>query len=114
MFPPEDEFEISPLQVSELLKSPDCDFDLIDCREQDEYYLCKIEPSQLVPLSNFAALSEAFTSNPERAVVVYCHHGMRSQQATMFLRQRGVSRAYSMAGGIEQWSLEIDPSVPRY
>lgn len=114
MFPPEDELEISPQQVSELLASAAGTFDLIDCREEDEFALCKIEQASLVPLSDFVAMSAGFLDDLERPLIVYCHHGMRSQQAAMFLRQRGAKKAYSMAGGIEQWSLEIDSTVPRY
>ena len=47
-------------------------------------------------------------------VVIYCHHGMRSLQATQFLRQRGMAKVWSLAGGIDAWSREINPGVPRY
>jgi rhodanese-related sulfurtransferase len=47
-------------------------------------------------------------------VVCYCHHGVRSFDVAVWLRAQGVERARSLAGGIERWSLEIDPQVPRY
>jgi len=47
-------------------------------------------------------------------VICYCHHGMRSLDAAVWLRQQGVESAKSMAGGIERWSVEIDPRVARY
>jgi adenylyltransferase/sulfurtransferase len=94
--------EISPEDVMALIRSTG-EFDLIDCREKDEFDLGRIEGGKLVPLSNFAELSQAFTKHPERPVVVYCQHGMRSQHAALFLRQKGVRRAYSMTGGIERW-----------
>ena len=50
----------------------------------------------------------------ERSIVVYCHHGMRSLQVAMWLRAQGLADVQSMAGGIDQWSQTVDPSVPRY
>ena len=46
--------------------------------------------------------------------VVYCHHGPRSSQVVMYLRQQGFERVTNLGGGIDAWSLRIDPSVPRY
>jgi adenylyltransferase/sulfurtransferase len=54
---------------------------------------------------------EAFRTRP---LVVHCHHGGRSLRVANWLREQGFSQAQSMAGGIDQWSLEIDPTVPRY
>ena len=50
----------------------------------------------------------------DRSVVIYCHHGMRSLNATQFLRARGLEQTFSLRGGIEAWSLTVDPEVPRY
>ena len=47
-------------------------------------------------------------------LVVFCHHGMRSLQVAEWLRRQGLEDCVSMAGGIDRWSLEIDPAVPRY
>jgi rhodanese-related sulfurtransferase len=47
-------------------------------------------------------------------VICYCHHGMRSMDVAVWLRGQGVARAKSLSGGIDRWSTEIDPSVPRY
>jgi rhodanese-related sulfurtransferase len=46
--------------------------------------------------------------------VVHCHHGGRSLRVAHWLREQGFANAQSMAGGIDRWSQEIDPSVPRY
>ncbi len=86
---------------------------LIDCREPDEWAIAHLPGARLVPLSDFAeAASDAIASG--LPCLVYCHHGMRSLRATGFLRSRGVTRSFSMTGGIDRWSVEIDPSVPRY
>jgi rhodanese-related sulfurtransferase len=45
---------------------------------------------------------------------VHCHHGGRSLRVVRWLREQGFSRAQSMAGGIDQWAVDIDPSLPRY
>lgn len=85
---------------------------LVDCREPNEHALCRIEGARLVPMGDVPAHLSLFDEAAE--VVVYCHHGQRSLNVAAWLRQQGVSGARSMAGGIERWSLEIDPSVPRY
>ncbi len=106
-----DDLEITPKNLKARLDRGE-KFLLVDVRQQWEFELCKIDGAKLVPL-------DALSSNlPEIAaaddVVVYCHHGRRSLDAVVFLRQQGVEGARSMAGGIERWSTEIDPQVPRY
>jgi rhodanese-related sulfurtransferase len=67
-----------------------------------------------VPLSGFAASAAARFADVQEKVIIYCHHGMRSGQAAYFLRQKGHAAVWSLAGGIEAWANEIDPSVGRY
>ncbi len=112
-FPPADTFEISAAETDALRKAG-VPFLLIDCREQDEWNLCHIHGAELMPLSVFAEQSRVRFTNPEERLVIHCHHGMRSAQAAHFLRQRGIPLAWSMAGGIEAWSQDVDPSVPTY
>jgi rhodanese-related sulfurtransferase len=112
-FPSEDELEISPAAVAALITAGE-NFALIDCREEDEWRVCRIEGAELVPLSRFAEVARKRFDDPAQRIVIHCHHGMRSAQAAHFLRQCGLPRVWSMAGGIEAWSLEIDPEVPRY
>jgi len=50
----------------------------------------------------------------EKLVVIHCHHGMRSLNVVNWLRQQGVENCYSLEGGIELWSAQVDASVPRY
>ncbi len=87
---------------------------LIDCREEDEWHCCRIDGAHLVPLSRFAQTMPAVLPDESEHVIVYCHHGMRSLQAVHYLRRAGFAQAQSMAGGIDAWSLTIDPAVPRY
>lgn len=87
----------------------------IDCREQDEHAICRVKGATLIPLSNFAAaMEQALPEDKEHPIIVYCHHGMRSLRASNFLRQKGHSNVWSMRGGIDLWSQEIDTKVARY
>lgn len=87
---------------------------LIDCREVHEYAHCRIEGSMLVPLSNFMGNAEAHFSKKDTPAIIYCHHGVRSLNAVYYLREQGYLHTYSMAGGIDAWSVEVDSSVARY
>jgi rhodanese-related sulfurtransferase len=103
--------EISPREVKELLARDDKVL-FVDVREQWEYDTAHLEGSVLIPLreipGNLARLENA------DEIVIFCHHGMRSLDAAAWLRSQGVAGARSMAGGIERWSTEIDPKIPRY
>lgn len=117
MLPSPDDYEISPAAFAILRHDPDApEVRLIDCREEDEFAHCRIEGAELIPLSRFGeeALRKIVQSGDPRPVVVYCHHGMRSMHATLFLRQHGKKETWSLAGGIDLWSQQIDPAVPRY
>jgi len=106
-----DNLEITPADVKERLQQGE-KLVLIDVREPWEYALCRIEGAKHVPLGTLAASLEALPDVDE--VICYCHHGMRSLDAAAWLRFQGIERAKSLAGGIERWSIEIDPKVPRY
>jgi rhodanese-related sulfurtransferase len=106
---PETGMEVTPAQVAELLPAVQRgEIALIDCREDEEWRFNRIEGARLVPLSRFGEATP-----PETPAIIYCHHGMRSLRATSYWRQRGVE-AWSMSGGIDRWSAEIDPTVPVY
>jgi len=102
------------ITVAELKKSLDAGEKilLVDVREPWENQQCRIEGSVLIPMGTIPAnLQKLDTDDP---VICYCHHGMRSLDVTNWLRHQGVSNVKSLAGGIDRWSLEIDPKVPRY
>jgi len=106
-----DDMQISAKEVNERVGRGD-KLLLIDVREQWEYDLAKIPGAKLIPLGTLPANLNALLDADE--VICYCHHGMRSLDAAVWLRQQGVESAKSMAGGIERWSVEVDPQVPRY
>jgi rhodanese-related sulfurtransferase len=106
-----DDMEISAKEVNERVARGDRLL-LVDVREQWEYDLSKISGAKLIPLGTLPANLNTLRDADE--VICYCHHGMRSLDAAVWLRQQGVESAKSMAGGIERWSVEVDPQVPRY
>lgn len=85
---------------------------LLDVREPYEYSLAKIEGSVLIPLGTLPQSIDKLDRNSE--IIAYCHHGMRSADAVGFLVQQGFSNVKNLVGGIDAWSVQVDPSVPRY
>ena len=86
---------------------------LLDVRESWEYATAHIEPSTLIPMNEIPGRAHQELDEEEN-ILVLCHHGTRSLSVTVWLRQQGFEAAQSVAGGIESWSREVDPSVPRY
>jgi len=105
--------EISAQETKALLDSG-ARLRLIDCREADEFAFCHLEKAELIPLSVFAKAAEGQLADKEEPIVVYCHAGVRSARAANYLAQLGYTDVRSMAGGIDAWSREVDPTVPRY
>jgi rhodanese-related sulfurtransferase len=105
--------EVEPQEVKAGLDKRE-DILLVDCREADEHATARIDQAKLLPMSELAERVGELLSHRERPVVVHCHRGGRSLRVTKWLREQGFSHVQSMAGGIDRWSLEIDPSVPRY
>ena len=87
---------------------------LVDVREEDEFAVCKIDGAELLPLSSFVQDFAARLSDKSQVILLYCHHGMRSLRAAEYLANLGYTGVKSVVGGIDKWSLEIDPGVPRY
>ena len=89
--------------------------ELIDVREPEEFAMAHIEPSRLVPMNSVPAQLQTLEGiSDERDLLVLCHHGVRSLQVAAWLREKGIENCYSVAGGIDRWSIELDPAVPRY
>ena len=85
---------------------------LLDCRSYEERDIAFIENSILLDEENVKKIIEDWPKNEE--IVIYCHHGNRSQQAVRYFKQFGFDNLYSMAGGIDFWSQEIDNKIKRY
>jgi rhodanese-related sulfurtransferase len=109
--------EVSPAELRAMLAAPGDPPLIIDCREPDEWRICRIEGAVLVPLGEIEERREELRELVvvvDATIVVYCHHGVRSLTAATLLRGGGLRGARSLAGGIDQWSLAIDPGVRRY
>ena len=106
-----DDIQIAPQELKQKLDQSEQVL-VIDVREPWETQLGIIAGAKLIPLNTIPANMEVFANAEE--VVIYCHHGMRSLNAATWLRSQGVDGARSLTGGIERWSTEIDPKVPRY
>jgi rhodanese-related sulfurtransferase len=106
-----DILEITPAEVKRRLDQGQ-KLLLIDVREPWEFDICNIAGAKLIPMGTVPANVQALDTDDD--IVIYCHRGMRSLDVAVWLRGQGVERAKSLAGGIERWSLEIDPNVPRY
>ena len=103
--------EIAPRAVKEKLARGE-KFAFVDVREAWEHDTSRIEGSVLIPLREIPISLE--TLRKAGAIVLFCHHGMRSLDAAAWLRSQGIEDARSMSGGIDRWAVEVDPKVPRY
>ena len=106
--------EITPQQLKSRLDSGERIF-LLDCREPFEFQQARIAGGELIPMRSVpASLQKIEGESDQGTVVVYCHHGMRSLQVAHWLREQGIGNCQSLAGGIDLWSCQVDPTVPRY
>jgi len=88
---------------------------LIDVREPEEFSLSQIEGARLIPMQSIPAeLQQLERLADDTTLLILCHHGVRSLQVASWLRAHGVENCYSIAGGIDRWSREVDTSVSRY
>ena len=105
--------EVTCVQVKSRLDAGD-KFIFLDCREPDEHQTVCIDQARLLPMSEIQNRLAELEPHSQADVIVHCHHGGRSLRVANWLRQQGFDKAQSMAGGIDQWAIEIDPSLPRY
>jgi len=106
-------FEIDVESVKELLNSK-ADFLLLDCREQQEFDHCRIDGSLLIPMNETPKRVGELEPYREKRIVVHCHHGGRSHNVGQWLIGQGFQQVQNMTGGIDAWSLSVDPEIPRY
>jgi rhodanese-related sulfurtransferase len=107
------DFEITARDVSALLQSQPAGLLLLDVREPWEYATAQIAGSKSMPMGEIP--SRAFQElDPEAHIVTVCHSGVRSINVAVWMRNQGFEKVQSLAGGIDAWSREVDPAVPRY
>jgi rhodanese-related sulfurtransferase len=107
---------IREITVEELVAMRDAGAKLVllDVRSEGEHDFARLEPSVLVPLPELPARIDELDAHRDAAIVVYCHHGVRSRSGAAILEMHGFRDVVSLRGGIEAWSTRVDPSVPRY
>jgi adenylyltransferase/sulfurtransferase len=103
---------ITPIELKGRLDK-EKNFRLIDVREADEWAIAKLPGAELIPLSKFQQLALQKLT-PEEEIILYCHHGMRSAKAQGFLKAQGYHDVLNLTGGIDAWSVQVDPTVKRY
>lgn len=110
----EETLELTPQEVHSRLAQGE-PLILVDVREPEELAITRIEGAQPFPMQSVPAEIQRLESlADEAALIIVCHHGVRSLQVAAWLRQQGFENCFSLAGGIDRWSREIDPAVPRY
>ncbi len=109
------EWEVSAEEVKRKLDQSDS-FTLVDVREPSEYDICKIDGSILIPLGKIEEMKPQNLNGIAKSdqIILHCKAGVRSLKAAKALKKMGFKNVKSMAGGIEDWSEKIDPSVPKY
>jgi rhodanese-related sulfurtransferase len=106
--------EISPAEAKTRLSNSKQNA-LIDVREPWEFTVASIADSVLIPMQSVPAeLQRLEGLADEGDLLVLCHHGVRSLQVVSWLRAQGIENCYSVTGGIDRWSAELDPGIPRY
>lgn len=113
-YPFRDDWEVTPRQVREMLQGGSEDFLLIDCRTPQEHGLAQIEGAWLLPLQELNSRITELEQHADKKIVIHCHLGGRSLRMAMALRQQGFASVMSMAGGIDVWAVDIDPTLTRY
>lgn len=106
---------IHQLQVGELRQWLDegrTDFMLLDVREPWEAAVCTLPDARLIPMRELPTRTAEL--DPDRKLVVFCHHGVRSQQVAWYLQRAGFDQIYNLHGGVDAWAREIDKQMATY
>jgi len=104
--------EMRPPQLRDYLKQTNTNPLLLDVREPWEFKLCQLPGSLLIPLGKLH--NQLDQLDPQREIIVICHHGIRSRQAGMYLERNGFGHVINLSGGVDAWALEIDPKMSIY
>ena len=105
--------QIQPRELAQALENGHT-LRLIDVRQPWESQVASLPGSFHIPLNDHPQRSSEIAKNAESPLIVYCHHGIRSLSAAAYLLRLGHVNVKSLAGGIDAWSCEVDPSIPRY
>jgi rhodanese-related sulfurtransferase len=103
--------EISPKEVKARLDAGE-KITILDVREDWEVHTCSVQGTLNIAMQHIPTRKGELPK--DQPLVVMCHHGRRSEQVAMWLQMQGFSDVFSMTGGIDQWAVEVDPSVGKY
>jgi rhodanese-related sulfurtransferase len=104
--------DISPSELQSSFETANPKPLLLDVREPQEYAHCHIEGSLHIPMNDIP--SRLAELDPEREIVVICHHGMRSRMVGDYLERQGFGKIVNLRGGIDAWARDVAPDMPRY
>lgn len=85
---------------------------LLDVREPWEFERCHLDGAELLPMASIP--SRYGQIDPQREVVVICHHGVRSFHVARFLEHNGFTNVINLTGGVDAWAKEVDPKMAIY
>ena len=103
--------EILPEQLNERLSRGERPV-ILDVREPEEIAIARLPTAIHIPMGEIP--SRVGELDPEAETIVVCHHGIRSAQVAIYLARLGFERVSNLTGGIDLWSLKVDPALPRY
>ena len=104
--------ELSVAEANALVKGDPAGVRILDVREPHEFEICALPAAEKIPMRQ---IPENLTSLPRDVhLLVMCHHGGRSMRVTQFLRAQGFNAVSNIAGGIDAWAEQIEPTLARY
>ena len=106
-------FEIDCQGVKALQEAGES-FQMLDVRTPEEHQVASLPETTLLPIQEIADRVGELDPHRNNRIVVFCHHGGRSERVAAWLREQGVEGAQNMTGGIDAWAVQIDPPLPRY
>jgi rhodanese-related sulfurtransferase len=108
---PSEKLDFTPLELVREMEKRN-DLLMLDVREHTEVQICHLQNAMHVPMGQIPNKLDDLPKNKD--LVVFCHMGVRSKQVMNYLRKNGFSRVYNLKGGIDRWSVEVDPKIQRY
>ncbi len=108
----EPDLNVTVAELERWLGDHEVDLTLVDVRTAEERQICRIEGAVSIPIAELEERLDELDASVR--IVVHCHKGPRSTRAVHLLREAGFARTYNLEGGIDAWSVQVDPSVPRY
>jgi rhodanese-related sulfurtransferase len=112
--------QVRPAQLAQWFQTQTGTPVLLDVREPSEWTTASVNATvlptgaELVHIAMGSVPQHLAQLDPARPVACLCHHGARSQRVAQFLVAQGFGQVANVAGGIDAWSSELDPSVRRY